>query len=143
MDSKFKILFAVLISFTFFSCSSPTDSSNNSVAGNYGYTAYNSRGKVITSGSFTINFKNRKNIYGGWHFEKVAGNENIGPQYGDGKFIGEIVEKEIRIELNPNYIDNNVSLSGSINSGDLRGVWTYSTNIGLTNQGYFEAAKIN
>jgi hypothetical protein len=52
-----------------------------------------------------------------------------------------LTDGQLMIGLNPDYVDNNVTLVGEIENNIYSGSWFYSSFIGLTNYGFFEAKK--
>lgn len=139
MKVTIRFLSAFFLLLIISSCSNPTDS--NVFSGDYIYTAFDSLGTPIIKGSFTLDFKDKNDISGEWHFDKVDDPKDMGPQYGDGNLTGRYSDGKIWIALNPNFVDNNVELIGSINSAAITGRWNYITFVGLYNSGRFEAVK--
>ena len=74
--------------------------------------------------------------------EKVGNPKNVGPQIGEGNLVGGLITPDsILIELNPQYSDNNLQLSGSYSNNLIKGKWMWISFIGLTNEGTFEAVR--
>ncbi len=109
--------------------------------GAYRYTAYNEKGTLAVKGWLTIEFDDLHQLHGEWHSVEVGDASRMGPQVGDGRLVGSIEDGQIWIELNPEYRDNNVSLTGSLSRSGLKGTWTWSTFVGVTSQGRFEAVR--
>jgi len=107
----------------------------------YHYQAYDTLGTLIVSGWFKIEFHDSTAIQGSWVFDSVGEPENIGPQTGNGHFIGYQNTAEIRLELNPYMMDNNVSLYGTFNGTVINGEWQFTGYPGLLNEGSFYAEK--
>lgn len=108
--------------------------------GNYKYVAYDSLGTVISKGWLKIEAKD-STIFGNWEINKVGNPQNIGPQIGKGELEGSFNDSVLVVELNLNYVDNNVGLVGSLEKNKYTGKWYYSSFIGLTNWGRFEAVR--
>ena len=107
--------------------------------GAFVYTSYDSLGTIIAKGWLTINFNDSAYVKGEWKINKVGNPQRIGPQIGDGKLVGSFLEDKLHIELNPNIVDNNLGLIGNLDGDIYRGTWEYSSFIGITNWGRFEA----
>ena len=139
MNSKLLFIFLLLSNCFLLTCNdSIVDSLSN---GNYNYTAYDSLGIVVAEGKLFFKFQDSSNVKGEWEIKKVGNPQNIGPQIGKGKLEGELTDGQLMIGLNPDYVDNNVTLVGEIENNIYSGSWFYSSFIGLTNYGLFEAKK--
>jgi len=66
---------------------------------------------------------------------------NIGPQDGEGDLIGSVSDTSIYINLQPNFVDNNIILTGIIDNKYIYGKWHWATFAGITNQGNFNSKK--
>jgi len=108
------------------------------------YTTKDSDGNTLTDGLLTMPFplKAGANFMGSWQ-AKYAGpdgqRDKIGPQVNGGKLSGELVDGQLRLQLNPNMNDNNVTFVGTVDGDHISGTWHYSTFAGETNKGTFEA----
>ncbi len=127
----------IILSLVIFSACNKNTESNNI----YQYSGYDSLGVKIIEGSFSIVFGDSISISGEWNFSAIGNPENIGPQTGEGEYIGTIENNELRINLNPEWVDNNVNLAGNINGNNIAGNWTYSGFPGIINYGTFTAEK--
>lgn len=107
----------------------------------YSYTGFDSTGVVIVRGQLTFDFGDSNQVTGQWCFERVGDVNNTGPQVGEGDLTGGLNGEQLWINLNPDYADNNVFLSGILKNNEYTGTWTYSTFAGPVNQGTFEAEK--
>ncbi|MBU0473551.1 MAG: hypothetical protein KKF62_05265 [Bacteroidetes bacterium] len=107
----------------------------------YLYKSYDSTGIKIVEGWITINFTDSLGILGEWELKKVGNSENIGPQVGTGKLVGSKHGDLTFVELNPQFIDNNLILTGTLEQGKYVGEWQYISYVGITNYGTFEANK--
>ena len=110
--------------------------------GAYQYTSYDSTGVAIVKGWLTLNYEGSLNITGEWHLEKIGNPHNIGPQVGNGNLVGVIDQERVWVELNPQYVDNNLQLNGIIENGHYKGEWIWTSFAGITNRGSFEAVRI-
>ena len=107
----------------------------------YSYNAYDSTGIHIVTGWFSITEHDSSAISGEWEFIGVGNPENIGPQTGSGIFTGYQEEDWIRMELNPDMVDNNVNLHGTFTGTVINGEWQFTGFPGLINEGSFYAEK--
>jgi hypothetical protein len=82
-------------------------------------------------------------ITGIWNLQAMGSAERIGPQTGSGELQGRFEGDEISINLNPQYIDNNVCLIGSVEGECIIGLWQWISFDGPTNEGAFTVSKIN
>jgi len=110
-------------------------------SGPFQYTAYDTIGTPIVSGWMTINIQDSTQVTGEWHFNKVNDPHNIGPHTGDGNFAGGFDNGRLYINLNPNYIDNNVILNGEFQTTTYSGTWIWSSFSGISNRGNFQAVR--
>jgi len=109
--------------------------------GTYHYTSYDSSGTVIVKGWFTMDLSDSSNISGEWHFKAISNSKNIGPQIGNGNLVGRVHDRQIWIELNPKFKDNNLQLVGKLFDDGISGRWLWISFIGVTSSGTFEAVK--
>jgi len=109
--------------------------------GTYNYTAYDSLGTIVAKGTLIFKFKDSTSVTGEWEIKKVGDPQNIGPQIGEGELIGDLTNEILWMELNPDFRDNNVFLQGKPEINKYTGKWFYSSFIGPTNWGSFEAVK--
>jgi hypothetical protein len=140
MKAQYILLLFLIIFLLTLGCSedSPTGLSSNV----FKYKAYNSEGKSIISGFLTIEQDSASYVKGIWHFVPIGNCNNIGPQIGSGKLVGNRVDgNRLLINLNPNIADNNITLEGEYINGHYEGTWSYYGFPGLINRGTFEAYK--
>ena len=126
----------LLVAFT--TCTQPTDSTPR---GAFAYTSYDSTGAPLSSGWFTMKFSDSVTVTGEWHFNPADSPQNIGPQIGEGTLTGLVQGNQVVINLNPEFADNNVGLSGTMDGDRISGIWMWTTFAGPTNQGTFNAVK--
>jgi hypothetical protein len=108
----------------------------------YRYSAYNSKGLLVVTGSMTLAVADNWTVSGTWTLTSVAPGESVGPQTGSGTLTGTIQGARLTVNLNPGWIDNNIFLSGSFSKDRFNGTWMWSTFVGATSQGMFEAIKV-
>ena len=109
--------------------------------GAYAYTGYDSTGVKIVQGWIKIIFEDSTHISGEWELEKIGNPQNIGPQVGSGNLGGIMVNDQLHLNLNPQYIDNNVILTCPYSDQKLLGQWIYAGFPGVINYGSFVAEK--
>ena len=133
----FCILFTLFIFFTSCSEDNPLGPNNNL----YQYIAFDKSGNPIVSGYLRIEFVDSSDVTGHWDLKQISITENIGSQVGHGELRGVFTDGLLNIDLNPEMVDNNVVLSGTINSTSYHGNWTYYGFPGLINTGSFFAKR--
>jgi len=143
MRKLVRVLYTLLISVVLIGCE---DAIDNSVIvpvppGAYAYTGYDSTGIVIVKGWLSFTYQDSIQFSGEWQFQKVGNPERIGPQVGTGTLVGGIEEQRVWVDLNPQYADNNVFLSGQFEGNRYHGQWSWGTFAGVSNRGTFEAVK--
>lgn len=112
------------------------------IHGTHRYIAHDSTGITIVTGHLSISFEDSSNLSGEWELEQIGNPENIGPQTGNGTLIGGINQDTIWINLNPNYMDNNVQLNGILQNGGFNGEWISIGYPGILNKGSFTAEEL-
>jgi hypothetical protein len=137
MKTTYLCLF-IAIAFLLVKCNQPTASIPK---GALQYTSYDSSGIPLVTGWFTMNFSDSVTISGEWHFKPIDKPKNIGPQTGDGNLVGGVHEGQVWVELNPQFRDNNLQLSGTLQGDRYSGRWVWISFVGVTNAGSFEAIK--
>ena len=105
----------------------------------YHYRAYNSKGAVAVSGTMILASTDSTHISGTWSFELQIAGEQVGPQVGSGTLAGSRQQATISINLNPGWADNNVYLTGTIGPNGINGRWDWSTFVGTSATGSFNA----
>ncbi|HJL74137.1 MAG TPA: hypothetical protein QGF08_06245 [Candidatus Marinimicrobia bacterium] len=131
-----KRLWTILPLLFVFSCDDQQESENM-----YQYSGYDSLGVQIIEGSFFFEYGDSSSISGAWDFNVIGSPENIGPQTGEGEYIGTVENNQLLINLNPEWADNNVHLDGAIDGNKITGDWVYSGFAGSMNHGTFSAEK--
>ena len=107
----------------------------------YSYRAYNSAGNLLVDGTLTMAMEDSTSIVGSWALDQVQASDKVGPQVGTGKLAGMMAGKSVWINLNPSWVDNNVFLQGTMDGSRMSGKWMWSTFVGSTAEGTFEAIK--
>ena len=115
--------------------------SQPSPLGEYQYTGYDKSGNKIVEGRLSILSLESTHLKGSWQLSKIGNPEKLGPQEGQGTFAGELNEGRVTLNLNPEMADNNVSLTGRIESINFRGTWSFAGFAGEINRGTFDARK--
>ena len=148
MRSPGTILFVIFaLAFTVDACSdsgAPVASLPplGSLPSSYSYSGYNSKGVLVVLGSITLAVTDSQDVSGTWRLECIAQGEKVGPQTGSGTLQGSFQDSRIAVNLNPGWMDNNVFLSGTFDKDRFSGTWMWSTFVGPTAEGRFEAIKI-
>jgi len=119
-------------------CTQPTDSTP---PGAFAFSSYDSTGAPLSSGWFSMKFSDSVTISGEWHFNPHDNPQDVGPQIGQGTLTGLVQGDQVFINLNPEFADNNVALSGTMTENRISGIWMWTTFAGPTNQGTFNAVK--
>jgi hypothetical protein len=135
----FKIYLVVLISVLLF-CSDWLAAEPIETA--YLYKGFDTNGVLAIEGVLNLGI-NTNQVKGTWELKQVAKSEDkkLGPQIGSGKLTGEIKQGKIDLNLNPEWADNNVMLSGVATSTNISGTWGYYGFAGRMTGGKFEAVK--
>src|SRR4051794_39271239 len=108
----------------------------------YLYKGFDKNGVLVIEGVLNLEI-NTNQVKGTWELKQVAKNEvkKLGQQIGSGKLTGEIEKNTINLNLNPNWQDNNVLLSGVMTKTNISGTWGHYGFVGATARGKFEAVK--
>lgn len=139
--SRLALVLAVLVTaWTGVGCNGSNDP-DPVPAGSYAYSGFDAAGRLVITGSLTLDVQNPANVTGTWHLESVGSVQNLGPQIGDGQLVGTLSGTTLNVNLNPNVNDSNVFLNGTFDVRTYRGQWTYSGFAGVLNQGSFEALQ--
>ncbi|HEX9974845.1 MAG TPA: hypothetical protein VGD14_22515 [bacterium] len=138
----------IIISLSFYFCEkdNPTADKGNLVelkipVATYKYTGYDSMGVKIITGWIEFLFEDSTDITGRWELDKIGDPQNIGPQVGSGYLVGSLENHQLFLNLNPEYVDNNVFLICPYDDQKLTGKWNYSGFPGIINHGTFVAEK--
>jgi hypothetical protein len=107
--------------------------------GIYRYRAYDHTGGVVVTGLLEFREKSQEGVKGVWQLEAVNGAGNTGINNSFGHFEGFLKGDAIYLDLHPGWIDNNVILTGVMNSESFSGEWAYIGFPGVINQGKFDA----
>ena len=108
----------------------------------YLYTGYDSSGREIVRGEIVMAVDDSGIVTGSWNLEAVGDpSPMIGPQVGQGKLVGRIEGTVFGAGLNPDMVDNNVVLLGTIVADSITGIWEFIGFPGVLNQGTFSATR--
>jgi len=134
---KLNIFVLILLSLSLLSSCKKENNENDL----YNYSGFDSLGIKIVEGTFSMVYLDSNSITGNWDFDKIGDPIGIGDQVGLGEYLGSIRNDTIRISLNPDVVDDNVDLFGTMNDDIILGEWSYSTLHGIVNYGTFAAEK--
>jgi len=137
----FTTCFAIAATFGSFGSRLKHDPTRHPPKGAFLYRGYDSTGKLVIRGWLSMNVDGDGCVEGTWCLAKVGAPENIGPQIGIGRLHGRIEASRLSLNLNPGFLDFNVSLAGAFDGASFRGTWRYRTIRGLVSEGAFEAVK--
>jgi hypothetical protein len=135
------VLFLPLIACTDRGSPSAAGPGPGGIPATYSYQAYNSAGNLLVVGTMKLVPADSSSIGGSWVLQQVLVSDKVGPQVGTGKLAGTVSGKSVWMNLNPGWVDNNVFLQGTIENGRISGTWMWSTFVGSTAEGTFEAVK--
>jgi hypothetical protein len=119
-----------------------TDAGKNGTSGRstYAYAGYDSSGREIVRGELVIIVDDSGAVTGSWDLAAVGTPPPmIGPQVGTGTLEGRIVLTAFGANLNPDMVDNNVVLMGTVSSTGIAGIWEFIGFPGVLNEGTFIA----
>lgn len=112
-------------------------------SGAFKYVAYDKNNAVVTVG--WLRFNPDQHYFRGKWLLYTNGDDILGPQNGSGELEGESEKRlsshKIWINLNPDYADNNVFITGNLIQDSFNGDWGFSTIAGGVNGGTFIATK--
>lgn len=132
----------IILSLSFYFCDKDNSISGLKIpAGAFAYTGYDSTGAKIVQGWIKIVFDDSIHLSGEWELDKIGDPKNIGPQVGAGSLVGGLENQQLFLNLNPNYVDNNVFLTCPYDDRKLTGKWNYVGFPGIINYGTFVAEK--
>ncbi len=145
-SGRFPWMPVLMIILTYMACmdrgGQPVESLNpRGLPTSYHYSAYNANGDLAVNGTITLTTIDSSSVSGTWLLLAVIPSDKIGPQTGTGKLVGSIQKSSISINLNPDWVDNNVFLQGTVSPDSINGRWMWSTFIGPTAEGEFKAIR--
>jgi hypothetical protein len=130
---------------------SACDQTDLSDGGVYAYTASDSLGVMLVTGTLEVKFGEDADasgdvaISGTWQLQQSGNGAQVGPQTGSGNLEGSVDgQGSLWINLNPDWADNNVFLAGGFSGerfADFEGTWSYSTFVGPVAGGNFKATR--
>ena len=138
MMKQYLLLIAAVV---FLSCKSPTEPFTKLIEGTYNYFAYDSNDQLIVTGTLIISQIDSTQIQGSWQLVAVNNAQKTGPQNGSGSLSGVLKKGAVSINLNPNFVDNNVVLQGTMSSAGFNGKWEWIGFAGVLNSGSFNAVR--
>ena len=108
------------------------------------YTSFDTSGLAVAKGWLALNIKDSANFTGKWNIQLIGHPDpgRVGPQSGQGKLTGHQDGTKVFVELHPGFVDNNLGLLGEMDSGTIRGEWQWTSYVGLSGHGTFEATAI-
>ena len=136
-----KILFGVVLTAVFFSCSTQK-MTDEFPYGSYSYQSFNIAGELIGDGTLFISTVDSNLIEGNWSIRNVRNCVVCGPQYGSGYLTGRIENDSVYINLNPNNPENYVELVGEIKDQSFSGDWRWFELIVNSNRGTFKGVRM-
>ena len=135
------LVFIYLIILIFLGCNRDKSVDSYEPIDVYSYRAYDSSGKKIIQGWFEISMVDSSQIKGAWHLHKTANVGEVGPQTGDGNLRGRVYNDSVFINLNPDFIDNNVILRGPVFDYITEGEWSWVNFKGIVKKGNYKAIR--
>ncbi len=131
----------ILLLIMFAHCDKNPFADDDPPKGAFSYTGYDSANAKIVTGWIKVSLVDSTELTGEWELKKVGQSENIGPQVGSGKLSGLLTDSVAQINLNPDWIDNNVFLLFDWDAENIDGTWQYVGFPGVLNHGSFSATK--
>jgi hypothetical protein len=109
----------------------------------YIYSGYDADGIQIIKGVLNLVIDDSNRVTGTWTLQLMVRDSlgRYGPQVGSGNLVGGIEGDKIGLGLNPDYVDNNVLLAGTIAYWGIYGTWEYVGFPGVLNNGTFRAVR--
>jgi hypothetical protein len=142
-----------LVSLIFGSCKEKPEAMENPIVSDaelgvlatesvFDYTGYARNGSVIVRGHLTILLQDSGSVGGRWQLRALADTSRIGPQHGQGRLLGHLRSGVLNINLNPNYVDNNILLTGRFTRDRYVGQWSWVGFAGVLTTGTFQAVRV-
>ena len=142
MKRLYIFMMAIILSLSLNFCDKDNSINGTNIPkGAYAYTGYDSTGTKIVKGWIKIDFDDSTTISGEWELDKIGDPENIGPQVGSGTLMGNLQNNQLFLNLNPDYVDNNVFIICPYDDQKLAGTWNYAGFPGIINYGTFVSEK--
>jgi hypothetical protein len=110
----------------------------------YSYLGYDADGTLVVWGTLRIAVDDSNIVSGTWDLSTAPGvpPNGLGPQVGKGNLAGLLDGNRVSIGLNPNFVDNNVFLSGTLSSTRITGTWEFVGFAGVLRRGTFVASRL-
>jgi hypothetical protein len=137
----FTYCIALAAMFRSFGCRVKHDPIEHPPKGAFLYRGYDSAGKLIIRGWLAMKTGDAERVEGQWCLDRVGTPDILGPQIGLGRLLGRLEGTRLTLNLNPGFLDFNVSLDGTFAAASYKGTWRYSTIRGIVGEGPFEAVK--
>lgn len=134
--------FVMAATFGSFGCGLKNKLVKHPPSGAFLYRGYDSAGKLVIRGWLAMNAGAAESVDGEWCLDSVGSPDTIGPQTGRGRFRGQLEGTQLSLNLNPGFMDFNVTLTGAFDAASFKGTWRYSTIRGVAGEGTFEALKL-
>jgi len=102
------------------------------MSGTYLYTGYASKSlRIVHKGWLTLDVTDSSNVTGTWQFNGQD----------PGQLAGSFQEGMLRLNLNPQFVDNNLFLSGVVEGRRFSGSWAQVGFPGVMAEGSFVAER--
>jgi hypothetical protein len=110
----------------------------------FSYLGYDERGMLVILGTWRIAARDSNEVTGTWELSAAPGvpPDGLGPQVGKGNLAGVLDGNRVSIGLNPDFVDNNVFLSGTLSSTRITGTWEFVGFAGVLRRGTFVASRL-
>jgi len=105
----------------------------------YNYQAFNQSGRLVVTGILRFDQLDIHGVKGSWQMKNVNGSDRTGISETFGVFEGFLKGDALYLNLNPEWVDNNVILQGKQTGSGFEGEWAYIGFPGVLNQGKFKA----
>lgn len=113
-------------------------------AGGFEYHAFVTPGHEVLKGTIDFEFSDDSVVTGTWSIAWAMGADTtleVGPQVGSGPLVGSRYGDTMRIQLNPDFADNNVGLVAVATPDGWRGEWEWVAFTGPRTRGPFTASR--
>jgi|WetSurMetagenome_2_1015567.scaffolds.fasta_scaffold45572_2 hypothetical protein len=124
-----------------FGCRLKHDPIKHPPKGAYLYRGFDGANRLVIRGWLVVSADDPERVEGEWCLDRVGSPDNIGPQIGVGRLRGRLEGTQLSLNLNPGFMDFNVSLAGAFDATSFKGTWRYRTIRGIVGEGAFEATK--
>lgn len=118
-----------------------TEREEAGAATSYRYTGYTPGGIAVIVGHLHLVEEDGHQVNGEWHLQAVGPQVALGPQVGKGNLVGGRQNGLVYLDLNPGFMDNNVTLMGRVEDKVIRGEWQWVGLTGVRSRGTFIARR--